>query len=53
MRGFLQIQNLMERSLISIINAKKSKAINLKFDEQEIPVAYIKQFPYPKYKSEE
>jgi hypothetical protein len=54
MRGFIQIQNLMERSLISIINEKNKGTSNSQlFNENEIPVAYLKQFPYPKYKREE
>lgn len=54
MRGFVQIQNLLERSIMSTINSQKSGTLNSEaYDSKKFPVVYLNQFPYPKYKTEE
>lgn len=51
MRGFIQIQNLLERALMNTISdIKGTSRMN---DNKKFPVVYLQQFPYPKYKSEE
>ena len=51
MRGFAQVQNLIERSLLKIITEEKyGKG---KFSPFDYPVPYLVQFPHPQYKSEE
>ena len=60
MRGFVQIQNLLERAIITTIN--EEKAMNAKnkgtrtaasYDDKEFPIVYLQQFPYPKYRAED
>ena len=53
MRGFVQIQNLLERSIISIINEGKSVTNSEAYTLKEFPAVYLKQFPYPRYTREE
>ena len=53
MRGFVQIQNLLERSIISVINERKSVTSSEAFILKEFPAVYLKQFPYPRYTREE
>jgi hypothetical protein len=61
MRGFIQMQNLLERALIKIVDDMKSttagRVQNKEGDEKQsglkTPIVYLQQFPYPKYKSEE
>lgn len=58
MRGFVQIQNLLERAIISTINSEKVAKGNTRikpeaYDNEEFPVVYLQQFPYPKYRSED
>ncbi len=57
MRGFAQIQNLLERAIITTINREKANqrpGLNsAAFDDKQFPVVYLQQFPYPKYRSED
>nr|UOU03310.1 ATP-binding cassette subfamily A1-like 3 [Brachionus rubens] len=55
MRGFIQMQNLVERSIIKFIKDKKQNGSkkNSKFMEDESPLVYLNQFPHPKYKKED
>lgn len=54
MRGFIQMQNLLERAIVSTINEKKSGTMTSEaYNDKEFPVVYLKQFPYPKYHREE
>lgn len=57
MRGFVQVQNLLERAIISTINEQKAIAkggmSTASYKENEFPVVYLQQFPYPKYRAEE
>jgi hypothetical protein len=52
MRGFVQMQNLMERAILKLI--KETKTDSRQTNQiDNFPVVYLHQFPYPKYKSEE
>nr|QNH67915.1 ATP-binding cassette transporter subfamily A member 1-like protein X3 [Brachionus plicatilis] len=51
MRGFIQIQNLVERSILKFIMEKKQKKINMM--NKKLPLIYLNQFPHPKYKKED
>jgi hypothetical protein len=54
MRGFIQIQNLLERAIVKTVN--ESVAIgrqSVNGTIQKFPAVYLQQFPYPKYKAEE
>ena len=54
LRGFIQIQNLLERALIETIQELKGTSTNKTTVEKlAIPIAYLQQFPYPRYKLEE
>jgi hypothetical protein len=60
MRGFIQLQNMLERAIISTVNEYKFKMAptastmsSAAYNIKEFPVVYMQQFPYPKYKSEE
>jgi hypothetical protein len=54
LRGFIQIQNLFERALIETIQEMKGTSANAtKVEKLAIPVPYLQQFPYPRYKLEE
>jgi hypothetical protein len=62
MRGFVQVQNLLERVIISTINEEKNiltppsmmtKPQFTVYGEKQFPVVYLQQFPYPKFRSEE
>jgi hypothetical protein len=52
MRGFIQIQNLIERSILKLIKETKTGS-PFSQEKDGFPVVYLHQFPYPKYKSEE
>jgi len=49
MRGFIQVQNLLERAILQTITETKTGNTS----KVNFPVVYLQQFPYPKYKSEE
>ena len=49
MRGFIQIQNLLERAIMTTLNETTQMANKI----QKFPVVYLQQFPYPRYKAEE
>jgi hypothetical protein len=51
MRGFAQIQNLVERVALKIVTEEKYGTGSM--TPSDYPVPYFLQFPYPKYKSEE
>jgi hypothetical protein len=51
MRGFAQIQNLVERTALKIITEEKYGKGTM--TKSAYPVPYLLQFPYPKYRSEE
>lgn len=51
MRGFIQIQNLLERALVKVVADMKQVPLDL--NTKDAPVVYLQQFPYPKYKVEE
>lgn len=62
MRGFIQVQNLLERAIINQINEDKNVLIPNEmmvnsgykvYGDREFPVVYLQQFPYPKFRSEE
>lgn len=54
MRGFIQIQNLVERSILKFIMEKKEKSRkNTNTLNKKLPLIYLNQFPHPKYKKEE
>lgn len=52
MRGFVQLQNLLERAIITTLADQKGTRMDMN-DPMKFPVVYLQQFPYPKYKSEE
>lgn len=45
------MQNLVERSLIKVVTDMNQ--IPLDKYTKDVPVVYLQQFPYPKYKAEE
>lgn len=51
MRGFIQVQNMLERALIRVVTGMRQ----LPLDDytRDVPVVYLQQIPYPKYKVEE
>ena len=51
MRGFAQIQNLVERIMLKIITEEKYGKGTMK--SSAYPLPYLLQFPYPKYRNEE
>jgi hypothetical protein len=51
LRGFAQIQNLLERSIVTLIS--ESKGTSTKNVAEKMPISYLQQFPFPKYKAEE
>ena len=54
MRGFIQIQSLVERSILKFIMEQKQIAkINQRNMSTKLPLIYLNQFPHPKYKKEE
>ena len=58
MRGFIQLQNMLERAIISTVNEYKysmnpGTMTAEAYDDKKFPIVYLQQFPYPKYKSEE
>ncbi len=54
LRGFIQIQNLFERALIENMQDLKVTSANISSIERvPLPVAYLQQFPFPRYKIEE
>ncbi|CAF0899716.1 unnamed protein product, partial [Brachionus calyciflorus] len=54
MRGFIQMQSLVERSIVKFIKDKKQEGrIIPKFMDSEPPLVYLNQFPHPKYKKED
>ena len=53
LRGFVQIQNLMERAIMKTINETLLMSREVMSKVQNFPVVYFQQFPYPRYKAEE
>jgi hypothetical protein len=53
LRGFVQIQNLMERAIMKTINETMLMSREVMSKVQNFPVVYLQQFPYPRYKAEE
>lgn len=51
MRGFIQMQNLIERALIKVVTDMNKMPLD--DFTKEAPIVYLQQFPYPKYKQEE
>lgn len=51
MRGFAQVQNLVERTIVKFVADEKYGPG--KFSNSNYPVPYLMQFPYPKYKNED
>lgn len=49
LRGFAQIQNLVEKAIVELLNEKN----NVTHDVETFPITYLQQFPFPKYKAED
>ena len=45
------MQNLVERALIKVITDLNQQPLD--YHTKDVPVVYLQQFPYPKYKYEE
>lgn len=60
LRGFAQIQNLLERALLTTMEEKSRNRRSTMANDQsnnanpkDIPVVFLQQFPHPKFISEE
>jgi hypothetical protein len=63
MRGFLQIQNLLEQAIIDQIQNNGTNYSNIADSKittatmidpsEKYPIIFLQQFPHPKYKAEE
>lgn len=53
LRGFIQVQNLIERAIVSTIEESRGVTMMSQTKENSLPITYLQQFPYPKFKAEE